>query len=285
MGQRPRPHREEGLTQYFEEISRYDLLTREQEIALSRRVRRGDQLARAALVNANLRLVVSIARRFVGRGASLMDLIEDGNVGLMKAADQFDPELGCRFATYATWWIKQSIRRALADDPRPVRIPSYLHPKIASWRKKAREIGEGEGREPSIGEVAQACGVDDHDLPIMKSALMTLRSNRKAISIDQQQDGDDTPMRGSLEDKQPRDPVAEASARADKNRLSELLGGMPKRSLEILNLRFGLDGGEPKTLREVGAAVHLSRERVRQIEAEALKVLAKMFEEGALPTG
>lgn len=274
--------REAGLEEYFASISPFALLTREQEVSLSVRVRRGDADARDALVNANLRLVVSVARRFAGRGTPLMDLIEDGNVGLMRAADQFDPTLGCRFATYATWWIKQSIRRSLADAARPVRIPSYLHPKIGVWRRKAREIAETSGREPSICELASACGVTDQELPIMKSALLALSSIHKAVSIDQE----DASLRGAIEDRGGADPFAAVSARAEKNRLAELLGSMPRRSVQILSMRFGLGGHEPKTLREVGEAIHLSRERVRQIESEALTSLREVFERGeALAAG
>lgn len=277
--------REAGLEDYFSEISRYKLLTRDEEMALARRVQAGDPKARAALVNANLRLVVSIARRFVGRGHALMDLIEEGNVGLVKAADLFDPDQGCRFATYATWWIKQAIRRSLADTAKPVRIPSYLHPKIAAWRRKAREIAAAErGREPSVGEVARACGVLEHDLPIMRSALLTLSSLQRIVSLDQEL-RNEGPLRGTIAGPRELDPATLASERADKNRLAELLDEMPPRSVEILSMRFGLDGREPRTLREVGEAIHLSRERVRQIEAEALSTLRELFERDGLPVG
>jgi RNA polymerase primary sigma factor len=276
--------REQGLDEYFESIQRYSLLTPPEEKVLCRRVRDGDTVARAELINANLRLVISIARRYVGRGLSLLDLIEEGNVGLTKGADLFNPDMGCRFATYATWWIKQAIRRALADHGKTVRIPSYLHPKIAEWKKIAAALAETLGREPSLHEIADAAGVPERTFPIMASALLTLRSIRQTISIDADNDEHER-MSGDIQDDHGIDPADEAEGRQTKNRLAEILGEMPKRSLEILTMRYGLDGEEPRTLREVGEKIHLSRERVRQIEAESLKALRGLFDPKGLPTG
>jgi RNA polymerase primary sigma factor len=276
--------REQGLDEYFESIQRYRLLTPPEEKVLCKRVREGDRVARAELINANLRLVISIARRYVGRGLSLLDLIEEGNVGLTKGADLFNPDMGCRFATYATWWIKQAIRRALADHGKTVRIPSYLHPKIAEWKKLAAALAETLGREPSLQEIADAAGVPARTFPIMASALLTLRSIRQTISIDTENDEHER-MSGDIPDGNGVDPADEAEGRQTKNRLAEILGEMPKRNLEILTMRYGLDGEEPQTLREVGEKIHLSRERVRQIEAESLKALRGLFDPKGLPTG
>jgi RNA polymerase primary sigma factor len=231
--------------------------------------------------------VISIARRYVGRGLTFLDLIEEGNVGLTKAADLFDPDMGCRFATYATWWIKQAIRRALADHGRTVRIPSYLHPKIAEWKRIARELEDTLGREPSLREIAKAALVPDRTFPIMASALLTLRSIRQTISLDAKPGNDGDSLASEIVDNHEIDPARLAEGRQSRNRLAELLGEIPPRSLEILTLRFGLDGAEPQTLREVGDKVHLSRERVRQIEADALKALRRLFDpnEEELPTG
>ncbi|MBI3724193.1 RNA polymerase sigma factor RpoD/SigA [bacterium] len=276
--------REQGIDEYFASIHGFRLVTPDEERALALRIRKGDAAAREELINANLRLVISIATAYAGRGLSLLDLIEEGNLGLTKAAGLFNPDLGCRFATYATWWIKQAIRRALADTAKTVRIPSYLHPKIAEWKEIARKLEEAFGREPSLAEIAKAAGVAPRTFPIMASALLTLRSIRQTVSLDSGTD-DDEPLAGGLEDRQGHDPSEEAASRQAKNRLAEILNDMPKRSLEILTLRFGLDGEEPQTLREVGQKVHLSRERVRQIEAESLAQLRRLFDPKGFPTG
>jgi RNA polymerase primary sigma factor len=277
--------REQGLDEYFESIQRYKLLTPAEEQSLSRRLRAGDGAARAELISANLRLVISIARRYVARGLSLLDLIEEGNVGLTKAADLFDPDMGCRFATYATWWIKQAIRRALADHGKTVRIPSYLHPKIAEWKKIARDLQDTLGREPSLKEIADAAQVPDRTFPIMASALLTLRSINQTISLNSETSPDGDSLANDIEDSHAIDPSLLVEGRQSKNRLAEILGEIPKRSLEILTMRYGLDGAEPQTLREVGEKVHLSRERVRQIEAESLKTIRELFDPNGFPTG
>lgn len=277
--------REQGLDEYFESIQRYKLVTPDEERALARRIALGDAAARAELINANLRLVISIARRFVGRGLSLLDLIEEGNVGLTKATDLFDPAMGCRFATYATWWIKQGIRRALADHGKTVRIPSYLHPKIAEWKKLARDLEERLGREPSLKEIADAAGVPARTFPIMASALLTLRSIHQTVRLNSESSTDGESLANDLEDVHGLDPATLAEGHQSRNRLAELLGVMPKRSLEILTMRYGLDGAEPQTLREVGEKIHLSRERVRQIEAESLRALRDLFDPKGYPIG
>lgn len=272
--------REQGFDEYLRSIHGYDLLTADEEKALARQIRRGDAKARAKMIESNLRLVISIARRYVGRGLTLLDLIEEGNLGLTKATDLYDPELGCRFATYATWWIKQAIRRALADTAKTVRIPSYLHPKIAEWKRISRDLEEKLGREPALAEIAEAAQVPERLFPIMASALLTLKSIHQTVSIDSTGGDDETgSLAGELPDKgEDVDPADVAEEHQDRNRLAEILGDMPKRSLEILKLRYGLGGEEPRTLREVGEKVHLSRERVRQIENESLAELRRMFD-------
>jgi RNA polymerase primary sigma factor len=277
--------REQGLDEYFASIQGYRLLTPEEERSLAHRIAEGDAAAREELINSNLRLVISIARRYVGRGLSLLDLIEEGNLGLTKAADLFDPTMGCRFATYATWWIKQAIRRALADHGKTVRIPSYLHPKIAEWKKLARSLEEKLGREPSLKEIAEAAEIPDRTFPIMASALLTLRSIHQTISLNSEPANSGDALANDLEDSHEQDPATLAEGRQSKNRLAEILGEMPPRSLEILTMRYGLDGAEPQTLREVGEKIHLSRERVRQIEAESLETLRRLFDPKGFPIG
>ena len=277
--------REQGLDEYFASIQGYRLLTREEEGSLARRIADGDSAAREELISSNLRLVISIARRYVGRGLSLLDLIEEGNLGLTKAADLFDPDMGCRFATYATWWIKQAIRRALADHGKTVRIPSYLHPKIAEWKKLARSLQEKLGREPSLREIAEAAEIPDRTFPIMASALLTLRSIHQTVSLNAEPSNSGDSLANDLADSHEQDPATLAEGHQSRNRLAEILGEMPPRSLEILTMRYGLDGAEPQTLREVGEKIHLSRERVRQIEAESLETLRRLFDPKGFPIG
>jgi RNA polymerase primary sigma factor len=277
--------REQGFEEYLESIHGYALLTPEDERTLARAIRSGDARARARLIESNLRLVISIARRYVGRGLSFLDLIEEGNLGLTKAADLYDPDHGCRFATYATWWIKQAIRRALSDTARTVRIPSYLQPRIAEWKRVGRELEEKLGHEPSLAEIAEAAGVPTRLFPIMASALLTLRSIHQTVSLDSPAEEDAPPLRGDVASTPNDDPATLVEERQARNRLAEILGVMPKRSLEILKLRYGLGGEEPRTLREVGAKVKLSRERVRQIEAESLAHLRRLFDPTEVPQG
>jgi RNA polymerase primary sigma factor len=277
--------REQGFEEYLESIHGYSLLTADEEKALARRIRAGDAAARAKMIVSNLRLVISIARKYIGRGLTFLDLIEEGNLGLTKATDLYDPDQGCRFATYATWWIKQAIRRALADTAKTVRIPSYLHPKIAEWKKLARELEEKLGREPSLAEIAEAAEVPERVFPIMASALLTLKSIHQTVSIDAPGDDDGSTLAGEIEDVEGDDPADLAEHHQARNRLAEILGDMPRRSLEILTLRYGLGGQDPCTLREVGEKVHLSRERVRQIEAESLAELRRLFDPTEVPQG
>jgi RNA polymerase primary sigma factor len=268
--------KEQGLDAYFYDINRYGLLSRTEEVDLSRLVReKNDPLAREKLIASNLRLVVSVARTHVGRGLPLLDLIEEGNVGLTKAVDHYDPDAGCRFATYATWWIRQAIRKALSDTSRPVRIPSYLTSKIAAWKRKATDLREKMKCEPSLHDVAQACGVSRRNMPIFKSALLTLRSTSQLVSLD---GGEDGSMSQSIATRDGVDPADSFFQQNDLDRMREFLKELPERSRRILELRYGLAGEDPLTLREIGDKVNLSRERVRQIEADALATLRQRLE-------
>jgi RNA polymerase primary sigma factor len=260
--------KEVGLETYFKEINKIDLLTAEEEKELARRVRAGDAEAREHMTKANLRLVVSIAKNYVDRGLSLLDLIEEGNLGLLKAVERFDPDEECRFSTYATWWIKQSIKRALIDTVKTVRIPSYMVEMISKWKNVTQELTIKLGRQPFVHEVAEELGIPEENLGIIKTALRASNSSNQTISIENM-----WTLSEVLEDKNARQPQEILFDSIEVEMIEKLLSTLDERESTILRMRYGLVNGDPMTLKEIGERVNLSRERVRQIENEALKKL------------
>ena len=269
------PHRspvisaERCLETYLQEINEVPLLNAEQEQALGRRIQAGDTAAREHMIRANLRLVVSVAKMYTDRGLSLQDLIAEGNIGLMKAAEKFDPNAGCRFSTYGTWWIKQAIRRALTNTVKPVRVPSYMSELISRWRVVSQELGYLLGRAPSIEEVAEELGIPEENWPLLRRTI-TVNGMGPQVSLDV--------LSGSQETVEDAGTLApdEHLLNADLvAKLGELLEVIDEREATILRLRYGLgsETGETMTLKEIGKVVGLTRERVRQIEQEALKKL------------
>jgi RNA polymerase primary sigma factor len=267
-------YREEGIEEYFKEINKFPLLTRDQEREVIDRMKEGDEEAREYLIGCNLRLVVSIAKHYVGRGLTLLDLIEEGNIGLIKAASHFRSEEGCRFSTYATWWIHQSIKRALVDTAKPVRIPSYLAPKIARWKRAAAKMTARLNRPPSLRELAKECEIPDERYEIFQSAMTTSNSISQAVSLDGH---DEESLIEGLRNTNCRTPDEEFFASWEVEQVQELLGSMQKREADVLRMRYGMDGRDPMTLQEIGDKINLSRERVRQIECEALKKLGALM--------
>ncbi len=271
---------ESGLDTYFRDIQRVKLLTAEQEKELGRRVRQGDREARDHMIRANLRLVVSIAKNYTGRGLSLLDLIEEGNLGLLKAVEKFDPEAGCRFSTYATWWIKQSIKRALIDNVKTVRIPSYMVELLSRWRRHSTMLSYKLGRQPTFYEVAESLDLSPELSRLLHSAIRVRESSSRTVSIDAE-----SGLSEIIEDKAAPDPEAYMSEVTERERIERGLKLIHKRAANILRMRYGLDGHSPMTLKEIGDKVRLSRERVRQIEHEALRklrgVMAQADEAGA----
>ncbi len=245
------------------------LLTPDQEKELGHLIKSGDLQAREHMIRANLRLVVSVAKMYLDRGLSLQDLIAEGNIGLMKAAEKFDPAAGCRFSTYGTWWIKQSIRRALTNTVKSVRVPSYMSELISKWKVVSQELAYLLGRAPNVEEVAEELGIPEDNWPLLKRTIQVSGLGQE-ISLDVLSGNQDTVEDAGTETPEQKMLNADLIAK-----LGELLNVIDEREATILRLRYGLGGAgaEPMTLKEIGKVVGLTRERVRQIEQEALRKL------------
>ncbi|RUL88824.1 sigma-70 family RNA polymerase sigma factor [Tautonia sociabilis] len=260
------------LETYLREINEVRLLSAEEEKELAHRIAKGDKDARDRMIRANLRLVVNIARHYTGKGLALQDLIEEGNLGLLRAVEGFDPSMGTRFSTYASYWIKQSIKRALVNTAKPIRIPAYMVELLCKWRRMQAELQDRLGRTPTVEEIAR-----ELELPKKKLAIV-----KKAIKVYNLVPQTDQPENGwslgeMLMDERTRAPDVEM-LEADNLKLVMLrLDAMDKREATVLRMRFGLNDAPPKTLKEIGESLGLTRERVRQIENEALGKLSASF--------
>ncbi|HXP34041.1 MAG TPA: sigma-70 family RNA polymerase sigma factor [Chthoniobacterales bacterium] len=259
-----------GLNRYLREIGRIPLLTPQQEIELAGKIKKGDAAARERMINANLRLVVTIAHDYVNLGLPLLDLISEGNIGLTKAVERFDPAKGAKLSTYAMWWIKQSIKRALANQGKTIRLPVHLVDKVAKVRRVSLQMSEELGREPTDDELGEEIGIAGEKVARLKSLGIRPASIDGPIG-----DDDSTEFGEVIGDEEAQTPF---ELLRDKNLLDEmdgLLDVLDKREQKIISQRFGLDGGKPKTLEDVGKNFGVTRERIRQLQNIALAKLRR----------
>lgn len=258
------------LETYLREINETSLLTAADEKELAMAIGEGDMAARDRMVRANLRLVVNIARGYTGKGLTLQDLIEEGNLGLLRAVEGFDPAMGTRFSTYASYWIKQSIKRALINSAKTIRIPAYMVELLSKWRRATIRLTEELGRGPTPEEIARVLGLPRKKLSIIKKAIHIYNQTPQT---DQAENG--WSLGEMVTDDRQKPPEVEMVESDDMTHVLRMLETMETREATILRMRFGLDDNTPKTLKEIGEILNLTRERVRQIETEALAKLAE----------
>lgn len=262
---------DDSVRLYLREIGKIPLLTAEQELALAQRVVAGDKLAKDQMAEANMRLVVSIAKRYVGRGLDLLDLIQEGNTGLLRAVEKFDPDKGFKFSTYATWWIRQAITRAIADQARTIRIPVHMVETINKLLRTQRRLTQELNREPTNEEIAREMEIDVEKV----EHIMKIKQDISSLDASVRDDEEDSVLGDFIEDEDTVTPEESAAGQLLKEQVKDLLSGLTEREQKILKLRFGLEDGKSHTLEEVGQEFSVTRERIRQIEAKALAKLRK----------
>lgn len=261
---------DDSVRMYLREIGRIPLLNTEDEIKLAKRIAHGDQLAKKKLTEANLRLVVSIAKKYIGRGLSLLDLVQEGNLGLQRAVEKFDYTKGFKFSTYATWWVRQAITRAIADQARTIRIPVHMIETINKLIRVQRSLVQELGREPTIQEIATELEMDEDKVNHI------IKISQETVSLEAPVgEEEDSRLGDFLEDKESLSPEETAIYELMKGHVEDFLDILPPREQKILRMRFGLENGRSHTLEEVGQEFGVTRERIRQIEAKALKKLER----------
>ena len=259
---------EDPVRMYLKEIGKVPLLSADEEIKLAQRMEEGDEAAKKKLAEANLRLVVSIAKRYVGRGMQFLDLIQEGNLGLIKAVEKYDYRKGFKFSTYATWWIRQAITRAIADQARTIRIPVHMVETINKLVRVQRQLLQELGREPSPEEIA-----DNMDIPVERVREIQ-KISQEPVSLETPiGEEEDSHLGDFIQDDNVPVPAEAAASTLLKEQLVEVLGTLTEREQKVLRLRFGMDDGRARTLEEVGKEFNVTRERIRQIEAKALRKL------------
>ncbi|MBR0488171.1 RNA polymerase sigma factor RpoD [Candidatus Saccharibacteria bacterium] len=264
---------DDSVRLYLREIGKIPLLTPEEEAELAQRIVKGDKKAKDKMVESNMRLVVSIAKRYGGRGLDFLDLIQEGNTGLLRAVEKFDPAKGFKFSTYATWWVRQAITRAIADQARTIRIPVHMVETINKVLRTTRKLTTELNREPSNEEIAKALKMDVDKVDYVMRIKQDIAS--LDASVGREGDDEDSVLGDFVEDEERASPEDSAANQILKEQLSEIIATLTDREQKIIRLRFGIGGGRPHTLEEVGNEFDVTRERIRQIEAKALSKLRK----------
>ena len=267
----------DSLRLYLREIGRVSLLTADQEVYLAKRIERGDEGAKGQMIEANLRLVVSIAKGYLGRGLTFLDLIQEGSLGLIRAVEKFDYRRGYKFSTYATWWIRQAVTRAIADKARTIRIPVHMVERLNKVVRAERQLVQSLGREPLPEEIAAELDMRLHEVRELQRMAQQPISLEKPVGEEE-----DSHLRDFIEDDQAESPFDSTSLTLRRTDLEAALSALPERERKVLELRYGLDGAQPYTLEEVGRAFGVTRERIRQSETTTLKKLELLPEAQAL---
>ena len=262
---------DDSVRLYLREIGKIPLLNSEEELELAQRVVAGDRDAKDKMAEANMRLVVSIAKRYVGRGLDLLDLIQEGNTGLLRAVEKFDPDKGFKFSTYATWWIRQAITRAIADQARTIRIPVHMVETINKLLRTQRRLTQELNREPTNEEIAKAMEIEVDKV----EHIMKIKQDISSLDASIRDDDEDSVLADFIEDEDTESPEESATGQLLKEQVKDMLSALTEREQKILKLRFGLEDGKSHTLEEVGQEFSVTRERIRQIEAKALAKLRK----------
>ncbi|MCA9348738.1 RNA polymerase sigma factor RpoD [Candidatus Saccharibacteria bacterium] len=262
---------DDSVRLYLREIGKIPLLSPEEELELAYKVKEGNKRAKDKMAEANMRLVVSIAKRYVGRGLDLLDLIQEGNTGLLRAVEKFEPDKGFKFSTYATWWIRQAITRAIADQARTIRIPVHMVETINKLLRTQRRLAQDLNREPTFEEIAEEMEIDVDKV----EHIMKIKQDIHSLDQTIRDDEDDSSLSDFIEDTDTITPEESATNQLLKEHVKELLAGLSEREQKIIRMRFGLDDGKNHTLEEVGQEFQVTRERIRQIEAKALTKLRK----------
>ncbi len=264
---------DDSVRLYLREIGKIPLLTPDEEAVLAQRVIKGDKKAKDKLAEANMRLVVSIAKRYSGRGLDFLDLIQEGNTGLLRAVEKFDPSKGFKFSTYATWWIRQAITRAIADQARTIRIPVHMVETINKVLRATRKLTQELNREPTVEEIAKEMDMEPEKIEYVMKIKQDIASLDQSVGRDG--DDEDSVLGDFVEDEERVSPEDSAANQILKEQLASIISTLSEREQKIIKLRFGIGGGRPHTLEEVGAEFSVTRERIRQIEAKALSKLRK----------
>lgn len=262
---------DDSVRLYLREIGKIPLLSAEEELKLAYEIKAGDKEAKDKMAEANMRLVVSIAKRYVGRGLDLLDLIQEGNTGLLRAVEKFDPDKGFKFSTYATWWIRQAITRAIADQARTIRIPVHMVETINKLLRTQRRLTQELNREPSNEEIAEAMEIEVDKV----EHIMKIKQDISSLDASIRDDEEDSVLSDFIEDEDTVSPEESATNQLLKEQVKDILSALTEREQKILKLRFGLEDGKQHTLEEVGQEFSVTRERIRQIEAKALAKLRK----------